>query len=420
MKALAIISLVVLSLGGAGAVAYRPIMDAIAERNRPKWRTDEVIAGDLELVVNATGTVEPTKRVTVGAVVSGPISELLVDFNSKVTKDELMARIDPRIYDAAAKRDRAVLKTREAEIERADAMLQQAVNDENRSKELSKNNSDFVSQTELDELKFSRMARKAEVVVAVTNAAQAQAQLDNSIANLEYTEIRSPVDGIVIDRKIDSGQTLAANFQTPEMFVVAPEMDERMHIYASVDEADIGLIRDAQASNQPVRFTVDAYPDRLFEEGKIVQVRLSSATDQNVVTYPVIVETPNTDLKLLPGMTANLSFQIEKRKDLVKVPNSAIRFYPDRLLVHPDDRPILDGTAEKLEAADNPAIESSAKERSILNRDRNLRHVWIQGDQFLRAVPITLGASDNRFSELIEGDLKPGQKLVIGKELKQP
>ncbi len=181
-------------------------------------------------------------------------------------------------------------------------------------------NENFISETEVDQLKFARLAAVADLRVAETAVEQAKANLDNSKGNLAYTEILSPVDGTVIDRKIDVGQTLAAQFQTPEMFVVAPNMEDEMHIYASVDEADIGLIRESQKAKNPVRFTVDAYPDEVFESGVIHEVRLSSKEEQNVVTYPVIVSTPNKELKLLPGMTANLSFQIDHRANILKIP----------------------------------------------------------------------------------------------------
>jgi HlyD family secretion protein len=374
--------------------------------------------GDVLRTVNATGKVEPTKRVSVGASVSGPVSELFCDFNSKVQAGKLLARIDPKLYDASVKRDQALLKTRQAELARAEALLQQATNDERRAMQLQSTNKDFISQSELDQLKFNRMARQAEVLVSKTAIDQAQAQLDNSLTNLNYTEIRSPVDGVIIDRKVDTGQTLAAQFQTPEMFVVAPEMDQRVHIYASVDEADIGLIRSAQSQNQPVRFTVDAYPDELFEEGKIVQIRLRSSEEQNVITYPVIVETPNPDLRLLPGMTANLSFQIEARSDVLCVPNAALRFYPDRKRVHPDDHPILDGQEEQQSQPPN-AKSQSASQRAETNRRRNQRHVWVEEGNFLRAKAVTTGISDNRYTELEEGDLKEDTPLVVGEKPKQ-
>jgi HlyD family secretion protein len=296
-------------------------------------------------------------------------------------------------------------------------MLQQAKNDERRGAELSAGKDGFISQAELDQFKFQRMMRDAELQVSQTNVQQARALLDNSQANLTYTEILAPCDGIVIDKKIDVGQTLAAQFQTPEMFVVAPEMDQRMYIYASVDEADIGLIRKAQDAEETVRFTVDAYPDELFDRGKIVQVRLSSKEEQNVITYPVIVETPNTDMKLLPGMTANLSFQINKRENVKKIPNAALRFYPPRERVHPDDRKILDGFDEQKQLSEIPKM-MSADEKSQSTKALTKRHVWIQDGKFLRAKPVKIGISDNRFTELLEGDLAPSTPLVVGEKPK--
>jgi HlyD family secretion protein len=195
-------------------------------------------------------------------------------------------------------------------------------------------------------------------------------------------------------------------------------MDERMYIYASVDEADIGWIRKAQEEEQLVRFTVDAYPDELFDQGKIVQVRLSSKEEQNVITYPVIVETPNTDLKLLPGMTANLSFQIKKREKITKIPNPALRFYPPREKVHPEDRKILDGFEDQKQFADTPkmvsADEKAGNAKAVINR-----HVWIEEGKFLRARTVRIGISDNRYTELIEGDLHEGDLLVIGEKPKK-
>jgi HlyD family secretion protein len=363
--------------------------------------------------------VEPVQRVSIGAVVSGPVEELLVDYNSPVTKGQLLARIDPSLYQSAEQRDQALLKTRQAEVLRAQALLSQAENEEKRAQELFSANQNFISETELDQLRFNRQARQAECTVAETAVAQALAQLQNSTTNLSYTEIRSPVDGVIVERKVDKGQTLAAQFQTPEMFVVAPEMQQRMHIYASVDEADIGYIRSAQASGQPVRFTVDAYPERIFDSGKIVQVRLSSKEEQSVITYPVIVESPNEDLSLLPGMTANLSFQIESRQGVLKLPNAALRFYPDRKWVHPDDRQVLDGVDQQKNLGEsNESRLQSAEETYDANRRRMLRHVWVVDGKLLRAREVTLGISDSRFTEMLEGNLGEGEVLVIGEQPK--
>lgn len=418
MKSLFKLLMVLIILGAIGTAAYRPLMETLEARNRTEWRTQEVEFGDLIQSVNSTGKVEPVKRVSVGATVSGPIKELFVDYNTKVTKDQLMARIDPRLYQSGVERDMAILRTRQAEVARAEAMLQQARNDERRSMQLQNSQDSFISQAEMDQFKFARMMREAELQVSQTNVEQSQAQLDNSEANLGYTEVLAPCDGIVIDKKIDVGQTLAAQFQTPEMFVVAPEMDERMHIYASVDEADIGWIRKAQESEQLVRFTVDAYADELFDQGKIVQVRLSSKEEQNVITYPVIVETPNTDLKLLPGMTANLSFQINKREKIIKIPNAALRFYPPREKVHPDDRKILDGFEDQKQLSESPKMVS-ADEKAETSKSLSQRHVWISDGKFLRARPVKIGISDNRFTELLTGELKQGEALVIGEKPKK-
>jgi HlyD family secretion protein len=418
MKTLLKVLVVLGILGGIGYASYPPLMAYLANRNKTEWRLQTVELGDIVQAVNSTGKVEPIKRVSVGATVSGPIAELLVDFNTKVTAGQVLARIDPRLYKSGMERDMATLRTRQAEVARAEAMLQQATNDERRSGQLNKTRDGFISEAEIDQFRFARMMREAELQVAEMNVEQAQAQLDNSQANLAYTEIQAPCDGIVIDKKIDVGQTLAAQFQTPEMFVVAPEMDQRMHIYASVDEADIGWIRRAQELGQLVRFTVDAYPDELFDQGRIVQVRLSSKEEQNVITYPVIVETPNTDLKLLPGMTANLSFQIHKKEKVTKIPNPALRFYPPREKVHPDDVKILDGFEDQKQFADSPKMVS-ADEKAQNSKALSKRHVWVDDGKYLRAREVQIGISDNRYTELIEGELQVGDALVIGEKPKK-
>ncbi len=239
-----------------------------------------------------------------------------------------------------------------------------------------------------------------------------------------------------------------------------------MHIHASVDEADIGLIRNAKLENLPVKFTIDAYPDALFE-GLIEEIRLSSTTTQNVVTYPVIVAAPNRELKLLPGMTASLSFQVDRRGEAIKIPNAALRFYPDARYVHPDDRSVLEGrsggaasgrAADSSESAaageanggdkprdgagdgggsaggsgsgeataaandadlanadeSTPDRQLSAAERTAARKRRSRRHVWVVEGDWLRAIPVETGLSDSRFSELVSGDIRPGAKLVTG------
>lgn len=420
MRGLVTFLIVMLVLAGIGTAIYFPTAKWLAERNKPSYRMREVTQGDITLHVNATGNVQPVLLVTVGAVVSGPIKELYVDFNDEVEKEQLLAKIDPRLFESVVVRDKATLQTRLAEVQRAEARLQQAINSEERAKKLTRKNIGLISDTEMDEMRFTRLAAEADLSVAKTAVEQARANLDNSEANLEYTDIRSPVDGIVIDRKIDEGQTLAAQFQAPELFVVAPEMDSKMYIYASIDEADIGMIRKAQEENQSLKFTVDAYPGEIFENGVIKEVRLSSTEESNVVTYPVVVETPNEDLKLLPGMTASLSFEVDSKQDVLKIPNSALRFYPpDRKRVHPDDHPILDGVAAaNEESTEQKNADQSATERAVAKRNQQNRHVWVLDGDLLRARAVTVGISDSRYTELIEGDLEPGDELVAGEKPK--
>lgn len=406
-------------LGAIGYGSYFPIIHYWNERNKPAFRTAKVESGKIVAVVNSTGTVKPKIQVAIGSFVSGPILELYCEFNQEVKKGDLLAKIDPQIYEANVARDKASLANRQADVNRVRAQLQQAINDEKRAVALQQEDESFIAQAEMDKIKFSRLSLEAQLQVSNTSVDQAQATLENSLANLNYTFIRSPVDGIVIDRKIDPGQTLAAQFQTPELFIVAPEMRKEMHIHASVDEADIGLIQAAQEKKFPVTFTVDAYPDELFE-GRILEIRLSATTLQNVVTYPVIVATANPELKLLPGMTASLSFKVNERTQTLKIPNSALRFYPNPQHVRKEDQPILEGkndrgtSKETDEEAQQSADSLSAAERAQLRVERNQRHVWILSGDKLRAVSVVTGLSDSQHTELVKGDLKQGDLLVTG------
>jgi HlyD family secretion protein len=253
---------------------------------------------------------------------------------------------------------------------------------------------------------------KAQLKLAEASVLQAEAALENSNFNLGYTRIEAPVDGIVIERKIDPGQTLAAQFQTPELFILAPDMDKKMHVFASVDEADIGLIIKAQQRGLPVEFHVDAYPDEVFS-GTIEKVRKNSTTTENVVTYPVIVAAANPNLKLLPGMTANLSFQVDEREDVLCVPNSALRFYPNTKQIRPEDRRILLGELDGDESG-NSESRIMSNELAAASRKENRRHVWVEDGQFLKAVPIVTGLTDLKYSELKSGDLAEGDELVTG------
>ncbi len=418
----------------------------LADRNKPRFRTAFVEQGDLRITVNATGQLEPTLSVKIGSFVSGPIVKLHVDHNDEVKAGQILAKIDPRIYIASVQRDEAALGARVGDVARVQAELQRARNDEKRSAALKAENEDFISQAELDQFRFARMSLEAQLLIAESSVKQAQASLENSKANLEYTEIKSPVDGTIIDKKIEEGGTLAAQFQAPELFVIAPRMREEMLIRASIDEADIGLIRDAKDSNQPVYFSVDAYPEKVFSGATIRQIRLSSTTTQNVVTYPVIVSTTNPELKLLPGMTANLTFQIKELNEILKVPNAALRYFPDKLLVRDEDQKLLElnlspeSDDETVTSSETPPVDDIATATIASSK----RIVWIQetladrpkaeNEQSLsvgsadspaidaskeltgklRAVHIEIGDSDYQFTQVVSGDLKAGDELITG------
>jgi HlyD family secretion protein len=413
MRTLIIVIVIVVLVAGAAAAGYKPAMDYWEAQNAPKWRTAEVAEGDIVSVVNATGTIKPVLQVSVGSFVSGPIQDLFVEFNQEVKKGDMMAKIDPRIYEANAARDRATLATRVADVERVRALMQQAINDEKRAYALRAEDLSYIAQAELDKVRFNRMSLEAQLEVAKTSVDQAQAQLDLSLANLNYTDIKAPVDGIVINRKIDPGQTLAAQFQTPELFIVAPDMRKKMHLHASVDEADIGLIQTAKTKGLPVTFTVDAYPDDLFS-GTIEEIRLSSTTTQNVVTYPVVVAAANPDLKLLPGMTPSISFEVDRRTNVKKIPNSALRFFPQVRHVRQQDKKLVEGKDDAKKDDESQVTSVSALERANARRKRTRRHVWIQEGPKLRAIEVQTGLSDSQYTELVSGDLKAKDKLVIG------
>ena len=441
----------VIILSVIGALGYFGTVSGLAwlaEHNKPRFRVASVERGDLRITVNAAGQLEPTLSVKVGSFVSGPILELLADHNDEVKAKQVLARIDPRIYVASVQRDEAALGSRKGDVARVQAELQRARNDEKRSAALKAENEDFISQAELDQFRFARMSLEAQLIIADSSVKQAQANLDNSNANLGYTKIESPVDGTVIERKIEQGQTLASQFQAPELFVIAPRMREEMLIRALIDEADMGLIRDAKDSDQPVYFSVDAYPEKVFMGAKIQQIRLSFTTTQNVVTYPVIVSTPNPDLKLLPGMTANLTFQISLLEDILKVPNAALRYFPEKTLVRDEDQKLLElnlatePSEDTATSSETPPVDDIA----TANIASSKRIVWIQeslADRSgaidkktsessatpssasatdpsktltgkLRAIKIEIGDSDYQFTHVVTGDLKPGDELIVG------
>ena len=272
----------------------------------PQYQTTAVERGELTQVVTATGTLNPVLNVTVGSQVSGRISKLNVDYNSMVKSNEVIAEIDPSTYQAAVEQSSADLANAKANLE-----LQQV--EANRSSELFTNK--LISGSDYDTAIAN--LHEAEAMVKIK-----QASLDNAIVNLGYCKILSPVDGVVISRAVDLGQTVASSFNTPTLFQIANDLT-KMQIDTSVAEADIGGVVEGQS----VDFTVDAYPDRTFH-GMVTQVRNAPTNANNVVTYDCVIGVTNADYKLKPGMTANVSFIIAQRENVLIIPNGALRFHP--------------------------------------------------------------------------------------------
>ncbi len=282
-----------------------------ATENGSYFEFAETTMGDLENIVSSTGTIEALNTVEIGTQVSGIISDLRVDFNDQVSNGQVLAVLDTSILASQVRDKRAALLRAEAQYEQAEAEY-------NRNKPLFEKG--FISEKEFVPVKTNMEVTKASVM-------SAEVDLDRARINLDYAEIRSPIDGIIIDRTVEKGQTVAASFQTPTMFIVAEDLS-RMQILADVDESDIGMIEQGM----PVRFTVQAYIDKEFS-GVVNQIRLQPKTEQNVVNYTVVVDADNDEGLLLPGMTATVDFIIEQVKNVILVSNSALRFEPSQSMM---------------------------------------------------------------------------------------
>lgn len=341
------------------------------------YKTEKVSRGEIKSVVTATGTVNAVTTVSVGTQVSGTIRKLFVDFNSAVKKGQMLAQIDPATVQAQVDQARANLLSAQANLEKAAVATIDARRTYQRNKDLFTQN--FIARSDLDTAETNYHSAEAQQKITKAQVAQAQASLKIAETNLQYTNILSPVDGTVISRSVDVGQTVAASFQTPTLFSIAQDLT-KMQINTSVDEADIGKVQ----TGQDVSFSVDAYPDTVFN-GKISEVRSSPTTVSNVVTYDVIVKVDNPQLKLKPGMTANVSITIETRSNVLRVPNAALRFKPE-----------------------------TAAGKSESNQERRMKgtKVWILEKEKPRPVQVTTGISDGNYTEISSGKLAEGENII--------
>lgn len=284
------------------------------------YRTTKIERGDIRVAISATGTLSAITTVTVGSQISGQVTDVLVDFNSPVKKGDVLARIDPSTYEAQISQGSAAIASANAQLAQAEATLRNASLDYARKAELGKQQ--LVSRGDVDAARASMQQAQAQVGVARAQIRQQSASTQTTRLNLGRTVIRSPVDGVVLTRTIEPGQTVAASLQAPELFTIAEDLS-KMKIELAVDESDIGQVK----AGQSVSFTADAFPDRQFK-GTVEQVRLSATTANNVVTYPVVVTVDNTEGTLLPGLTVNAEIEVSKRSNILKVANAALRYKP--------------------------------------------------------------------------------------------
>ena len=354
--------------------------------------TAAVTRGDITSTVTATGELNAVNVVEIGTQVSGTIQEIYVDYNSPVRLGQLIALVDPSLSRLALRKAEASLAVYQASVQSAQAALRDAERKLSRSRELLKKK--LIARSEVDTNEADVDMKTAALNEARSRVIQSKAEVEEARTNLNYTRITSPVNGVVIDRQVDAGQTVAASYQTPTLFKVAEDLT-RMQIETKVDEADIGTVKEGQN----VTFRVDAFPDETFD-GKVVQVRIAPSTSDSVVTYTVIIHVDNPDLKLKPGMTANVSIETSRADNVLRIPVAALRFTPPEGL-----------------------LNTISFDRAVLTRKKTLTTgtVWPEREGvMMMPVPVEIGVSDSRFVELVKENsgrsrpvLHDGSNLVI-------
>jgi HlyD family secretion protein len=397
-------------LAAAGAYYYFSVPKAAPI----EWRTTRVEQGDVRVVVTATGTLSAVTTVQVGTQVSGTIASLAADFNTRVAKGQVIARLDPTFLNAA-------VQDAQAGFEKAAVQTRLTKRDFDRAKLLFDRK--LIAQSDFD---ITQSAYES----AIAAQTSAQAQLDRAKINLTYAIIRAPISGVVIARSVDVGQTVAASFSTPTLFSIAQDLT-KMQVLASVDESDIGKIK----SGQHVKFTVDAYPSTTFD-GEISQVRLQPVVANNVVDYTVVVNVPNDDLKLMPGMTANITVAIESHSNVLKVATGALRFSPPREYFATMSDQLPDSIKAKMKERGNRgggnggAPEGGGQRRpgeggpggpgkQVELVAGGMGRLWVKSGDHLKPMKVQLGLSDGTFTEISADSLAAGTEVVIG-VLNQP
>ncbi len=347
------------------------VLFIIIKSNSVKYITKEVTKETITQYVEASGTIKPINTIQVGTQVSGTVAKIYVDYNSQVKKGDLLAELDPSLFQANVDQSSAKLNNAKATYAKIKATLAYKKNNYERYRHLYQKN--YVSKDDVELAQSNYLQTKAELDAAIAEVNAASASLNNNLTNLRYSKIASPVDGTVISRAVDVGQTVAASFNTPTLFEVAQDLT-KMHIETSVSEADIGKIE----VGQDAQYTLDGYQDKIFK-GKVTQVRLASTTTNNVVTYTVIISVDNSEGYAIPGMSANVSIITDEVKDALCVPNIALKFTP----------------------------ETSGKKYEK-------QGIWILTKSGLKRYNVEIGASDDTKVQIISKEIKEKDKVVIG------
>jgi HlyD family secretion protein len=390
-----------------------------------KYETVKVDQGRIVARVTATGTLSALVTVQVGSQVSGRISQIMVDFNSVVKKGEIIAKIDPELFKAAIEQAKANYAAARGNLEKSKAMAVDAERVFQRSTALAEKQ--LIATADRDTAESAAAAAKAQVAASQGAVEQASASLHTAQVNLDYSIIKSPIDGVVISRAIDVGQTVAASLSAPTLFTIAEDLG-KMQVDTNVAEADVGKL----SPDMPSTFTVDAYPQEKFR-GKVRQIRNSPQNVQNVITYDAVIDVDNPGLKLKPGMTANVTFTYAEKNDVLRVPNAALRFRPPADLA----KSAASVAAGPSSSGAEPAPSASERPRRAASGDRpasgdrsgsgdrgsggggkreqiatDVRTVWVLDILDPRPVRVRVGLSDGSLTEVVEGDLKVGDALV--------
>jgi len=432
MKKKLITGLVILVVIAGAILGYVLIKNG--KGSQVKYRTEAITKGDIQALVVTSGTVNPINIVDVGSTVSGKITKLYVDFNSQVKTGMIVAELDRELLAAKVDQNQSNYESALASLERSKTTLDQMQKKYERSLDLFQKNQLSLEEKETAETNY--LGAKSDLVTAKARVSQAKSQLDSSKVDLSYATIRSPIDGTVITRSVNVGQTVAASFQAPVLFKVATDLT-KMRVECTVDETDIGKVKEGQAC----RFTVSAFPNETFN-GVVTQVRYSPETVQNVVTYTTVVNADNPDMKLRPGMTATVSIVVGEAKGVLKVPNAALRYTPTlsqeaMLKIQEEVMGKREGgqTGERqggqrsegqrqsgqssFGMGQGQTGEMTAEQRARFQqmRQRQGGRVWFEDEQGkLKFVMVRTGITDNTYSEITRGDLKEGQKIITGEE----